>query len=805
VTFPQQVVPRSPARSFVPEGTPNSHEPPAILEPTAASGSSPAQAQPPRDTQFEENLQLHIRSELPAASTSRPELPDYEILEVLGEGGMGIVFKARQRSLKRTVALKMVSGNRFSPGTRRRFQIEAETIARLHHPNIVQIYEVGEHEGRPYLALEYVEGGSLADFLAATGPLSVRQAVDLAAQLAQAMQYAHEKGVVHRDLKPANILLGSVGAVSGEWSGASVYQPSISTSQPKITDFGLAKLLDDDQSRTRSGAILGTPAYMAPEQARGQTQAVGPRADVYSLGAILYEMLTGQPPFFGHSSWELLSQVIHAEPQRPSRKRARLARDLDTICLKALTKDPGRRYASAGALAADLQRFSAGESIEARPERAWKHLAHGLRRHPILLACLLVVIGAVVLAGAFLGQQRYEARHALNQGRQFRDAGNCESALVSLQRGLEHVRSLPGCADLTRELEDEVWAVQREQMSTRLHLLAERMRFCHELDTLDANQASEWTKACREIWAARDKLLAPAESEAVSAQQERTLVDLHDVAMLGLLLERATAMSAAQRDQIHKDALAIIDELRSRKATLPILGLEKEYHARQLGATVPAEAHEPRNAWDHYLHGRSLLDAGEFARAGEQLQLAIQFDPSPPVFYYEAGICALKQERWDDARNEFTVCLALTRAGQRENRGHEQGAQFRDCNLQLCYFKRGIAEFHLQQWSEAEADLTAALQLNPKLGAAYFNRSLVYRKRSQMPEALADLHESLKLGFCPAQAHYQLALTYWDSGVLNQARFHLLEAQKRPDCPADAVRLEEELQKRARALNEVRP
>src|SRR5579864_4361747 len=267
-----------------------------------------------------------------------PLIPDYEMLGILGEGGMGIVYKARHRSLKRFVALKMIAAEQVAPSARRRFQTEAETIARLHHPSIVQIFDIGEYQGRPFLALELVEGGSLANLLA-TGPLPVPQAIHLTAQMARAMHYAHTKGVIHRDLKPANILLESRNAECGMRNDPSLQAFRIPHSEfriPKITDFGLAKFLDEDQNRTRNGMILGTPAYMAPEQALGNSKAIGPQADVYALGTILYEMLTGKPPFTGKNSWAVLSRVVREEPLPPSQRRPRLARDLDTICLKAL-------------------------------------------------------------------------------------------------------------------------------------------------------------------------------------------------------------------------------------------------------------------------------------------------------------------------------------------------------------------------------------------------------------------------------------------------------------------------------------
>jgi WD40 repeat protein len=286
-----------------------------------------------------------------------PVVPGYEILGELGRGGMGVVYKARHVVLRRVVALKMIlAGGHADAADRARFRGEAEAVARLQHPNIVQIHEVGEVGGLPYFSLEFCSGGSLADRLDGT-PLSPGQAAQLIATLARAMQAAHEARVVHRDLKPANVLLAADGT-------------------PKVTDFGLAKRLDGVVGHTASGAIMGTPSYMAPEQAAGKSKRVGPAADVYALGAILYELLTGRPPFNATTPLDTLLQVLTEEPVPPRQLEPKLPRDLATICLKCLQKEPGKRYASAEALAEDLRRFLATEPVLARPvggfERGWR-------------------------------------------------------------------------------------------------------------------------------------------------------------------------------------------------------------------------------------------------------------------------------------------------------------------------------------------------------------------------------------------------------------------------------------------------
>jgi serine/threonine protein kinase len=325
---------------------------------------------------------------------------NYELLGELGRGGMGVVYRARQLGLGRVVALKMIlAGDDAGPHERARFRAEAEAAARLAHPNIVQIHEVGEHEGRAFLSLEYVEGGSLEALLSGK-PWPARESGHLVETLARAMQHAHEHGIVHRDLKPANVLLAGVGSRPDNFLPLA---PRLLI--PKIADFGLARRLWNQSAErpaaldlTAAGAILGSPAYMAPEQAAGDGRQVGPAADVYALGAILYELLTGRPPFSATSALETLERVRTREPLPPGKLLPGLPRDIETICLKCLHKEPGRRYLSAAALADDLGRFLRGEPIQARPIPAWEKAWKWARRRPVM-AALLAALVAVTLVG----------------------------------------------------------------------------------------------------------------------------------------------------------------------------------------------------------------------------------------------------------------------------------------------------------------------------------------------------------------------------------------------------------------------
>lgn len=340
-------------------------------------------------------------SEPGSANGDAVDLPDgtsdaeasYEILELIGSGGMGVVYKARQAALNRFVALKMVRAiDADNPELLARFRSEARVVAALHHPHIVQVYYYGQHEGLPYIAMELIEGGSLADRLDGV-PWAPRSAAELLVKLADAVQYAHERHVIHRDLKPANVLVASDAAELAV----------------KITDFGLAKFLIDDLSpHTKSVAFLGTPSYMAPEQASSSARNIGPAADIYSLGAIFYELLTGQPPFRSASNIETLRLLLSSEPISIHRFTPRIPRDLATICDKCLQRDPNKRYSSAGELRADLERYLEGRPIQARPvgniERAWRWC----RRNPHLAGALGSV--AMLLLGIAVVSLWYSAR-----------------------------------------------------------------------------------------------------------------------------------------------------------------------------------------------------------------------------------------------------------------------------------------------------------------------------------------------------------------------------------------------------------
>jgi len=461
-----------------------------------------------------EQLQRNQPADEPAghgqAATVAASPPGYEILDELGRGGMGIAYRAWQVGLKRLVTLKVIhSGDLANSEQRSRFRTEAEAIGRLQHPHIVQVFEVGEHAGRPYLVLEYVSGGSLAQQLDGT-PRPAREAAALVETLARAVDYAHRRGVIHRDLKPSNVLLARQGGEcvleqpKRSWNARPGSRGPLGECTPKIADFGLAKILAEGQvSQTRSGDILGTPSYMAPEQVGSSFQSqgtasprhAGPAADIYSLGATLYELLTGRPPFKAATPLLTLHHVVSQEPVPPSRLQPGLPRDLETICLKCLNKEPPRRYSGAGELADDLRRFLGGLPIQARRASAAERAGRWCRRNPPLaLACALAgtaLAAAIALAIGFGVAQR---DHALTMELALTEARSQRRRATELAAGATFDRGIALC--------------EQGERDRGLLILAESLRLIEEPGTdLPPSPLSRTIRATIADWLGRSQVL----------------------------------------------------------------------------------------------------------------------------------------------------------------------------------------------------------------------------------------------------------------------------------------------------------
>ena len=321
---------------------------------------------------------------------------DYELLEEIGRGGQGVVYRARQKSLNRIVALKVIGLGQWATQSHlKRFRREAESAANLDHPCIVPIYDVGEREGSCYFSMKFIEGGQLDEVVKRT-PMLVRQATELMAKVARTVHYAHEHGILHRDIKPGNILIDQQG-------------------EPHLTDFGLARLVETESTLTRTMEVLGTPSYMAPEQAEGKNTQLTSATDVYGLGAVLYQLLTGHPPFAGGTTYETVRMVLETQPRQPRLCNPKVDSDLETICLKCLEKEPAKRYASAESLAEDIERFLRNEPIRSRRSSRFEHAWRWCKRKPLvasLIAALILVV-AIGLAGALWELHRVQAERVL--------------------------------------------------------------------------------------------------------------------------------------------------------------------------------------------------------------------------------------------------------------------------------------------------------------------------------------------------------------------------------------------------------
>jgi tetratricopeptide (TPR) repeat protein/tRNA A-37 threonylcarbamoyl transferase component Bud32 len=727
------------------------HTPPAIPK----DGRSPT-APRPSPTKVIDSLEIHS-TEPNVPPPTLPDLPGYRMEGLLGGGGMGVVYRAVDLTLGRRVALKMIAAEHDGPLAGERFRTEARTVARLRHSNIVQIYEVGEHAGRPFLALEYVDGGSLADRLAAHGPLPARDAAQLVATLARAMQHAHAQGIVHRDLKPHNVLLA--GAYETGEAG-----PESPAGAPKITDFGLAKLLDADHGRTRSGVVLGTPAYMAPEQARGNGRGVTPSADVYALGAILFECLTGRPPFDGETSWDVLRQVIAEDAPPPSRYQPRLARDLDTICLKCLQKDPTRRYASAAALAEDLERFAAGEAIAARPDGLVRKLGRKLRRRPLAVALVLLLTGTATLGGGFWQLRRSQAESALHRGRELTQRGDHLAAAECFADARDRLGRLPACEGLRAEL-FRSWA------AAELHGKAHLFMVNADPEHLSPDGRRRLAESCRRLWDEREQILQHAD-RGDPAWEGQVRAGLRDIALRGFEFRGWPA----------DEARRFVDELEAFGAPSPLISLER---AVLDGRSIPPPNLEaPQSAVELHLLGRSYQRIGHRVEAESCFRAGLRKDPHAPGLYFDLATLAYHGRRYDVALTQYTACLAIT---------HDAAVLSR----------RGFAHLALGHSEEAMHDFDDALETKDTdvKGEAHFGRGQLYQKAGRMVNARDEYQAALERGYPRERVLYPLAVALLELGAPDDARRRLQQLLTLRPGDRDALAMTDELDRRTRPRN----
>jgi serine/threonine-protein kinase len=638
-----------------------------------------------------------------------PTVPGYEILGVLGRGGMGIVYKARQINLNRLVALKMIlAGVHAGPQLLARFHFEAEAVASLQHPNIVQIHEVSAHDGCPYFSLEFMDGGSLAEKVGGR-PQPPRAAAELVETLARAMYCAHQRGVIHRDLKPANILLTAEGVA-------------------KITDFGLAKRLED-ASQTQTGAILGTPSYMAPEQAAGDTRQIGPATDVYALGAVLYGLLTGQPPFRAKTTMETLQAVQSQEPPPLARWRVKVPRDLEVICFKCLEKEPRQRYASAEALADDLHRFLTGEPIRGRSVGAWERAAKWVRRRPALAALIGVSVaaaGALSVGGiSWSVQVRTERDRVRSSLRVARQAIDDLYTKMASERLFDEPQLDPLCQELLE----------------KARILYERLALEHGDDAdVRRNRALNWFRL-GEIHRLLDQyseaenayIAAIAEQEQLRGDNPHEPCYQEDLAnshnWLGELLREA-GRPADEAEQHYRAALELQKELVGQHPTVPAYRTEEARSHYNLGI-IQTNTNRLTEARADYDRAVDLLT--ELYRTDAQ-EPNVRQDLARALI--NRGVLHRLSRRLDDAVRDYNQ--AIHQLGRlRENFPARAAYKF---ELAIARQDRGNLFWSQGRHAEAQHEHRQALDLLRGLVADFSSRP---RYQKKMGNALKNLGAAL--------------------------------------------------------------
>jgi serine/threonine protein kinase/tetratricopeptide (TPR) repeat protein len=615
------------------------------------------------------------------------ELGDYELLEEVGRGGQGVVFRARQKSLNRTVALKVISlGQWASKAHLKRFRLEAEAAARLEHPGIVPIHEVGERDGQCYFSMKFVEGGQL-DEVVRRAPMSIRQAVELIVKVARIVHYAHEHGILHRDIKPGNILLDAKG-------------------EPHLTDFGLARLVESESNVTHTLEVLGTPSYMAPEQAVGNNAAVSSHTDVYGLGAVLYQLLTGQPPFAGGTTYETIKLLLDTEPRQPRLLNPKIDRDLSTICLKCLEKDPKRRYSSALALAEDLERWLKHEPIQARRTGIFARGKKWVQRNPssALLAASLIALataagwiiwkselirqplttGIAVLPFENLNDQKENTTFAdgvqddiLTKLAKIADLKVISRTSVMDYRGKQNVRQIGDALRVSHVLEGSA-----RRSGDRIHLNAQLVdtrtdthvwaeEYDRDLNDLFAIQSEIAQKVAEHLHAK----LSASEKASVDERPTQDLVayDLY-VRAVSLIYNAQLPSSANSVDR--SEAVELLNKAVARDPNFFLaycqLAFVHDLVYHQEIDHTPARLALAKSAIDSAFRLRS--DSGEahlalawhlywgyseYARARAELALAQQSLPNNPRVYELAGLIDRRERRWAEATHNLERACEL--------------------------------------------------------------------------------------------------------------------------------------------------
>ena len=625
------------------------------------------------------------------------EFGDYELLEEIGRGGQGVVFRARQKSLNRTVALKVIGlGQWATKAHLKRFRREAEAAASLDHPCIVPIYEVGERDGSCYFSMKFIEGGQLDEVIRRT-PMSIRQAAELIAKVARTVHYAHEHGILHRDIKPGNILLDAKG-------------------EPHLTDFGLARLLESESTITRTLEVMGTPSYMAPEQASGETSELTSATDVYGLGAVLYQLLTGHPPFAGGTTYETIKLVLETEPRQPRLLNPKIDRDLSTICLKCLEKDPTRRYASALAMAEDLECWLRYEPIRARHTGIFTRVRKWVRRNPTTALLFALSLAFAATVGVMIWKSRPEPPPA---------AGVAVLPFVNMSPDKENDYLGDG---ITEDLCTALSQIKGLRVPARTSV------FVFKGKTADIRQIGKQLNVSTVLEGSVSKA---GNKVRISAQLNNVADGYH--------------LWAETYDRYMTDILEIRSDI-SRKVA-DALKVQLGVKETQLLAKKPSENSE---AYEIYLLGRfefNKFTEDGFTRSLAHFQQAVALDPKFALAYASLA----------DAYNTigYWGYLPPKEAFTEAKRAAEKALSI-DPDLAEAHGALGYVEFQYEwKFKEAEMEFKEAIRLNPNSVSARlrFFEYLFDFQRAQ--EAHEQLERARELDPLSIEIAYYYAAVSW--------------------------------------------
>jgi serine/threonine protein kinase/Tfp pilus assembly protein PilF len=722
------------------------------------------------------NTAVNVGSIKPNTGGSKfPNVPGYDILGELGRGGMGVVYRAKQRGLGRMVALKMILGGaNVNPEDIARFELEARAVGSMTHPNIVQVYEVSEFQGAPFFSLEFVDGGPL-DSKLKSEPQPAEWCAQMMLQLSRGMAYAHSMQIIHRDLKPANVLITKDGI-------------------GKIADFGLAKKMDADDGKTRAGSIMGTPSYMPPEQASGETADIGPLADIYSLGAMFYEFLTGKPPFRGTTLLQTLEDVRNKEPVAPNVLVASVPLDLQTICLKCLEKDKAKRYPTADELADDIERFIKGEPILARPVGMYTKTLKWAKRNQAKAA--LIAVSAVAAVTIFIGSitAAIMIRNSSIKEMAARDAVDEKNKAIALE--LDGIRNETTPALITANtLFDEkkfeeakdilgkiVAKTSGKDLLKEIHYSASELLQKAEARIKATTDMSLFSKHYDDaLFHSSDAMgnrMEARESSISEAAKGLSLVGINYIEDKEYKLKLPDHLSDAEKKHLTDEALELAVILARRNAMpLPDISAEelKKRSLESLEIMEKTRGFAKENHIFHLIKGDLLKTLSKLPEAQAEFEKAKTIAPERPSEFFFLGLGAFNQNDYAAAQDFFEKAVR------------------KDPDMFWANFLTAVCQVRQEQFAAARASLTSCIATRPNLGPAYLVRGIVDGKLmrgktsptdSDYSEAFEDFKKAEKYGIPKFDVLVNEGNLFFEMNKFKDAQKNFEEAVKlKPNDP----------------------